>query len=243
MIASLPMYAFPRTAAAEARLWESIRDRLRAGGIDAPDRLTLSPGDMLPHWTDPTLLLSQTCGRPYKDHLHGKVHLVGTPDYGLKGCPPGHYQSLVIARAEDPRAELSAFRKATFAFNEKGSQSGWAALAAEASEALNGPRLQTGSHRASALAVREGRADFATIDAVTYRHLSAASGATGLRIIHATTPRPGLPFITSATQDPAPLFDAISESIAALAPEDRDCLGLRGLVRIPAEDYLALPDP
>jgi ABC-type phosphate/phosphonate transport system substrate-binding protein len=243
MIASLPMYAFPRTAAAEARLWAGIRDRLRAIGINAPDKLTLTPGELLPHWTDPALLLSQTCGRPYKEHLHGTVRLIGTPDYGIRGCPPGHYQSVVIGRADDPRTELADFREATFAFNDPGSQSGWAALAAEAPDVLAGPCVQTGSHRASTLAVRDRRADFAAIDAITFRHLTAASEATGLRIIHATTPRPGLPFITSATQDPAPLFDAISESIAALAPEDRDCLGLRGLVRIPAEDYLALPDP
>jgi hypothetical protein len=31
------MYAFPRTAAAEARLCGGIRDRLRAIGIDAPE--------------------------------------------------------------------------------------------------------------------------------------------------------------------------------------------------------------
>jgi ABC-type phosphate/phosphonate transport system substrate-binding protein len=59
----------------------------------------------------------------------------------------------VIARADDPRAELAAFREATFAFNDPGSQSGWAALAAEAPDVLAGPCVQTGSHRASTLAV------------------------------------------------------------------------------------------
>lgn len=243
MIASLPMYAFPRTAAADARLWAGIRDRLRATGIDAPENLTLTPGDLLRHWTDPALLLSQTCGRPYKEHLHGKVQIIGTPDYGIKGCPPGHYQSLVIARADDPRDDLRAYAGALFAFNEPGSQSGWAALAAEVPEVLTGPRLQTGSHRASTLAVRAGKADFASIDAVTFRHLTAASEATGLKVIHGTTPRPGLPLITNVVQDPKPLFTAISDAIDALAPADRDTLGLRGLVRIPVEDYLALPDP
>jgi hypothetical protein len=190
MIASLPMYAFPRTEAAEARLWTGIRDRLRDAGIDAPDTLTRDPGDLCAHWTDPGLILSQTCGRPYKAHLHGQVRLVGTPDYRLKGCPPGYYQSLVIARADDPRGDFHAFRTARFAFNDEGSQSGWAALAAEAPEVLHGPRVPTGSHRASTRAVREGRADFAAIDAVTFRHLSAASETKGLRIIHATTPAP-----------------------------------------------------
>jgi ABC-type phosphate/phosphonate transport system substrate-binding protein len=216
MIASLPMYAFPRTAAAEARLWAGIRDRLRRDGIDAPEQLTRDPGDLLSHWTDPKLLVSQTCGRPYKAHLHGRVRLVGTPDYGLPGCPPGHYRSVVIARADDPRTDLEAFAAAAFAYNDRGSQSGWAALAGEMPEILNGPHIETGSHRASTLAVREGRADFAAIDAVTFRHLADASEATGLEIIHATTPRPGLPLITNATQDPAPLFDAISQAIDTL---------------------------
>jgi hypothetical protein len=48
----LPMYAFPRTAAAEARLWVGIRDRLRDAGIDAPDTLTLTPATCSP--TGPT---------------------------------------------------------------------------------------------------------------------------------------------------------------------------------------------
>ncbi|MEX3016310.1 phosphate/phosphite/phosphonate ABC transporter substrate-binding protein [Gymnodinialimonas hymeniacidonis] len=243
MIASLPMYATPRTAAADARLWSAIATNLSHAGHPAPQVLTLAPGDLLAHWTDPALVLSQTCGRPYKDHLHGRVHLVGTADYGVPGCPPGYYRSLVIARADDPRSDIAEFTGAIFAFNEPGSQSGWAALAAERPEILTGPRLQTGSHRASTLAVREGRADFAAIDAVTLRHLTAASEATGVKVIHGTEPRPGLPFITALSQDAAAIAQAVSDAIASLEKADRATLGLRSLVDIPAEDYLALPDP
>lgn len=243
MIASLPMYAFPHTAGAEARLWVGIRDRLRPLGIDAPEALTPPPADLMAHWTDPALLMSQTCGRPYKEHLHGRVRLIGTPDFGVDGCPPGHYRSLVVVRQDDSRADLTAFATARFAFNDAGSQSGWAALAAEAPEVLTGPRIETGSHRAAVRAVREGAADFAAIDAVTWRHLEAAAETEGLRIIHRTATRPGLPLITSAAMDPAPIFAAVAEAIAALDDSDRACLGLRGLIRIPAEHYLALPDP
>jgi hypothetical protein len=72
-----------------------------------PTRSPRAPATCCAHWTDPGLILSQTCGRPYKAHLHGQVRLVGTPDYGLRAARPGHYQSLVIARADDPRAELA----------------------------------------------------------------------------------------------------------------------------------------
>jgi len=237
------MYAFPQTGEAEARLWQSIVKRLRARGLIAPDTLTRDPGDLLAHWTDPNLLFSQTCGRPYKDHLHGKVRLIGTPDYGLEGCPPGHYCSVVIARGDDARTTLNDFAKASFALNGFGSQSGWAAFAVEAPNVLTGPKIETGSHHASTGAVQEGQADFAAIDAVTFRHLTNMHETDGIRVIHRTVPRPGLPFITNVHQDAQPLFDAISDAVAALDHTDRATLGLRSLVRIPAEAYLALPDP
>jgi len=48
---------------------------------------------------------------------------------------------------------------------------------------------------------------------------------------------------TALTRDPEPLFDAISAAIADLSPDDRDTLSLRGLVRIPPDAYLAIPNP
>lgn len=237
------MYAFPRTADADARLWAGVRDRLRRFSISAPESLTPAPRDLLAHWTEPDLVLSQTCGRPFKEHLLDKVQLVGTPDYGLANCPPGYYRSLVVARVDDTRQALSSFATARFAVNEPGSQSGWAALAAEVPEVLAGPKVGTGSHRASVLAVRSNAADFAAIDAVTWRHLAAAGDTMDLRIIHRTEPRPGLPYITSLSQDAGLIRDALGAAITALSGTDRDVLGLRGLVDISVDAYRALPDP
>ena len=103
MIASLPMYDRPETAAANDRLWAGIRDRLRAEGLPAPEALIHGASDLWPQWTSPDLVLSQTCGYPYRSRLHGQVLLVGTPDYGVDGCAPGHYRSVFVARADDPR--------------------------------------------------------------------------------------------------------------------------------------------
>ena len=242
MIASLPMYATPLTAGADARFWALIRDHLRAEGIGAPEVLTLSPGDLMTHWRDPDLLLSQTCGLPFRAVLKDHVALVGTPDYGLKDCPPGYYNSLVIARSDDARTRLAEFAGATFAYNDPLSQSGWAALALDTPEVVTGPKLQSGSHRASAHAVREGRADFASIDAVTWQHLTAASETSGLRIIHATRPTPGLPLITAKENLAETLFTAVATAIAMLEPADRHTLHLRGLIALPETAY-DLPIP
>lgn len=229
MIASLPMYAGPDLKQANADFWALIRENLITSGIIAPDNL-VTPPDLWTHWQAPDLLLSQTCGLPYRAKLWDQVKLIGTPDYGLKDCPPGHYYSVIIARDTAPLAGR------TFAFNDPMSQSGWAALAGEAPALLTGPLLETGSHAASVQAVRDGQADFASIDAVTWRHLDQ----TGLHLRGRTQPSPGLPFITAKTHDTARLFDAISKAIAQLGPSP---LGLMGLVAIPPATYLALPLP
>lgn len=243
MIASLPMYATARTAGATARLWAGIRDALRAREIAAPNHLTLDIPDLARHWLSPDLVLSQTCGLPFRLWLAGRVTLVGTPDYGVGGCPPGHYRSLVVARADDPRETLERFRGAIFACNDPHSQSGWAALATERPEVPTGAVHFTGSHCSSARAVRDARADFAALDAVTWRLMAEAGETEGLRVVHATPPAPGLPLITAAGRDAALHRAAIAEAIAALGPDDRRTLGLRGIVDIPAEAYLALATP
>lgn len=246
MIASLPMYDLPELAAATDRLWSGIRDGLRAAGIAAPEALTRDIPDLDAHWRDPALLLSQTCGLPFRAGLHDRVTLIGTPDYGLPNCPPGHYRSVFVARADDPRATLSAFDGALLAYNSAGSQSGWAAPAAHlraAGLALR-PGPATGGHRASIRAVAEGRADFAAIDAVTWDLLAGRDPFhAALRVVGRTEPGPGLPLIAAAGSDGETLFDAVAEAIHALAPEDRAALHLRGIVRIAPQTYLAQPLP
>lgn len=244
MIASLPMYDRPETAGANDRLWALIRDRLREAGIAAPERLSRGAEDLFAQWEAADLVLSQSCGFPYRHRLQGKVTLVGTPDYGVEGCAPGYYCSRIVARADDPRRALPDFAGARLAFNDPVSQSGWAALAAHAPQLARGPLLCTGSHTASARAVAEGRADLAALDAVTWALIARAETfAAGLRVIGSTPPTPGLPLIAARGADAAALHEAVAGAIAALSERDRAALLIRGLVRIPAEAYLAVPTP
>lgn len=242
MIASLPMYDGPATAAANDRLWALVRAGLGTRGIAAPEALRRE-GSLVDHWLAPDLVLSQTCGLPFRAWLHGRVALVGTPDYGVEGCPPGHYRSVLVARADDPRRTAADFAGGPVAYNDAHSQSGWAALVAHHAALADGPLVETGSHAGSAAAVRSGRADIAALDAVTWALLSAAGGDAGLRVVERTAPAPGLPLIAAAGADADALFEAVAEAIAALAPDDRARLRLRGLVRIPAAAYLAMPTP
>ena len=241
MIASLPMYDRPETAAANDRFWQAIRAHLGEG----PEALTRE-GDLWDHWRSPDLIFSQTCGYPYRARLHGDVTLIGTPDYGLPGCPPGHYNSVFVARADDPRQTVEAFAEARFAYNEALSQSGWAAPQSHAiAKGFTFRNLvHSGGHRFSAQAVAEGRADIAGLDALTWVMLQRYDGfASGLRVVDQTTPTPVLPYITAKHRDAATYFTAVEAAIADLSSEDREVLHLKGIVAIPADDYLAVPSP
>ncbi len=246
MIAALPMYDRPDLTGATDRYWALIRDGLRAGGIAAPDALRRGDAELMPHWLMPDLVLSQTCGFPYRARLHGKVRLIGTPDFGVEGCPPGYYRSVLIARAEDPRQALAEFDGVTLAYNDGLSQSGWAAPQNHAAAlGLRFPAgIETGSHAASLQAVAEGRADLAALDAVTFRLLSRTEpAAAAVKVVAWTDPTPGLPYICAESVDAAAVFAAVATAIEVLSAADRAALGVRGLIAIPAESYLSVPTP
>lgn len=239
VIAALPMYDRPETRAATDRFWGLIRDRLDARGIAAPTHLTRAC-DPWAVWQAPDLVLAQTCGLPYRARLRDSVTLIGTADFGLPDCAPGDYNSVILGRTQTLPA------MPVLALNEALSQSGWAALDRFCHDTglTHGDIVMTGAHRASVRAVIEGRADLAACDAQTWwlmqRHDDWARGAVE---IARTPPTPGLPFITRAGQDPAPWLAALAGACAALDPEDRATLNLRGIVARTPADYTALPIP
>jgi ABC-type phosphate/phosphonate transport system substrate-binding protein len=238
MIAALPMYDRPELRADTDALWSALRDALRDRGIAAPQTLTRDR-DPWEVWQDADLLFAQTCGLPFRARLHTRVTLVATPDHALPGCPPGHYNSVLIAR----NAAIPA--RPRLAVNDALSQSGWAALHGwmGVRGVTPGPVTITGAHAASARAVAEGRADLAAIDAQTWRLLVRAGDAAADLEIARTDPTPALPYITAATNDPAPIRDALAEALAALPQTTRAALDLHGIVQINAAAYRAVPIP
>lgn len=245
MIASLPMYDWADLRPATDALWRRVRDALACEGVDAPATLDRETG-LWETWQDPALVLSQTCGMPYRTRLHGRVTLIGTPDYGLPGAPAGHYYSVLVVRADTP-GTFEDFQGAVLVCNGDDSQSGWAAPLTHAAERgmAFGRLLLCGAHRNSAVAVAEGRADIAAVDAVTWRlicaHLPDVAGR--LRVVDKTAPTPGLPLIAAPDADAAASFRAVAAAISDLEPDARAALGICGLVAIPAAAYLAVPTP
>ena len=241
----IAVYNRPELAAAHDRYWALIHRNLHDLGEDSPEELSQS-SDLFGAWTRSDLVLSQTCGMPYRLELKERVSLIGTPDFGLRGCPPGYYRSAIVVRTDDARETLGDFASARLAYNELTSQSGYCAL-------VNHVRplgfwfaetRSTGGHEASAHAVANGRADIASLDAVSWGLLQRHDPlAVQLRVLDWTAPTPGLPYISRIGANVDMLFEAIRSAIHGLDPIDRQALGLRDLVSIPASAYLAVPNP
>ena len=246
MIACLPMYSRPELDDEFRNFWQLIRENLRSSGLKAPDELN-SKIDSMTAWTDPELVLSQTCGMPYRMLMHGKVNLIGAPDNGLENCPGGFYRSAIVAHRRDHRKKFSEFSKSRFVYNEEHSQSGFAAPlnhAAELGFTLK-IRIKSGSHALSAQMIANGHAEVAALDVVSWQLIKRYdSFASQLKVVGWTAPStPSPPFITSVNNNPEIIFSAIANAIQDLSPTDRDRLALQGIVKILPAQYLAVPNP
>lgn len=236
MIASLPMYDAAPVDQANDAFWAAI-----AGNLEAAPSALCRNGDVWTHWTDPDLILSQTCGLPFRAKLQGKVQYLCTPDYGLPDCPAGYYFSYIIANTDRLNGS-----NVTPAVNDALSQSGWAALcdwAATSGQPLGTPIL-SGGHANSVAMVQAGQADIAAIDAITW-HMLVASKAdlSGPVILDQSRPTPSLPYICGLNQSKTAIRTAVENGFDALTPQVRSILGIKGLVDILGSEYLTEPLP
>ena len=76
-----------------------------------------------------------------------------------------------------------------------------------------------------------------------YRTHRDATLGDALDVVAQTAPTPALPYITSLTQDAEALFAAISTALSTLDSPTQDALGLKALVTLPSQDYLAVATP
>ncbi len=233
-VASLPMYDFPEIRAHTDLLWDAIAEQSRTMGIDeVPSALTRPDGPLVDHWLRDDLLLSQTCGYPIVRQLP-TVHVLGSFSVEAGTARPGHYRSVVVARSSDPRSAdgLRAFAGAPAAANDDGSLSGWVSLGWAMAEAgiCNGPVTFTGQHALSVLSVRDGMADFASIDAHSFALFSRhrPDAVAGLIIVGHGPEVAVTPLITSREENVGPLREAIGLAIETLPSESLRALMITG---------------
>ncbi len=238
-VASLAMYPFASLRAATDELWSVIRRHLGAG----PDRLEWAIG--VPEvWHHPALLLAQTCGWPLVTELFDSVAVVGAFDYDVPGAERGTYRSVIVSPHSVTLDELRSRPGAVAAVNGTDSLSGRVSLQhvwGSAPERV----IMTGAHLESVRALAEGRADLASIDAVSWDHFGRIEPALvkRLHVIGAGPRVPCLPFV--AARRHVALVPALRAAFAAAvadpaASEACATLRVREFVPFDLADYLPL---
>ena len=244
MRAMISMYEMPERAAAREALWAGLARHWRAAGLrDVPECAEV-PEDLYELWLAPDLFFAQTCGFPLTHRLKDRVTLVATPCYAADGCVGPTYLSMIVARRESDVHSLDDIAGKVAAINGYDSQSGWNALRHSLiGKGAPARIVETGGHRRSAAAVRDGRADVAAIDCVTYAQLQAVAPqeTAPLRVIARSASAPGLPYVTRrdiAPGDLQKLRDGLQAAIAdpALA-EARSALLIAGIEIVPLQAY------
>ncbi len=184
--------------------WRRLARAFVAEGVrNVPRRLTRGrPTQML--WRDPALLFTQTCGYPMMHAFRHHLQPVTTPCYAVEGCNGPTYRSAIIVREDAQVWRPEGLAGKIAAVNGPHSQSGYNALRAYLAPHAAGGRflsgvVTTGAHAASIKAVRDGKADVAAIDPVTFalHRRYAPDQVAGVRIMDWSAPCPGLPFATS----------------------------------------------
>ncbi len=237
-VVSIAMYPFEPLRSAIGSLWASVTRHLEWG----PSTLDWEelPPDV---WRHPDLFLAQACGWPLVNQLVDEVAVVGTFAYDVPGAADGRYQSVLISRAVS-LAEVRRLPNVVAAANAPDSLSGWISLQ-RVWDGVAPAMVKTGSHLESVRAIADGRADVASIDAVTWSLISTLEPlmVSGLSVVGNGPTVPCLPLVV-----PLLLSDRVDDLRAAFTAAVADpamadaCAALRisAFVPLDLDDYLPL---
>ncbi|AJK47652.1 phosphate/phosphite/phosphonate ABC transporter substrate-binding protein [Burkholderia plantarii] len=251
-IAGLPMY---NVTPHHGALWRALLDDAlaafaRRGGTREVSVLEEPFGELMPLWRRADLLLSQTCGYPFRMlGIADVARLIATPCFDADGCDGAWYSSvLVVSAAAQARGAttLAGCRGLRAACNGDDSHSGMNAFRRAVAPLARGERFFAsvtafGSHRNALDALAAGHADCAAIDCVTFAYLRDAlpERLREIRVIGTSAGAPGLPLIASRRLDDRQagwLRDALDVACSA-DPARARALRLRGFKTVAEADY------
>lgn len=248
------MYDWPEVRKATSALEEAFQDAITTALGIGPEQFTPWPIELDVHesWSEPGVLLTQTCGYPLTHALNGRVRLLGAAHYAAPGCRDHFYCSQIIVGKNSSHETLEDLRGARAVFNTPDSQSGMNAFRRSVAPLSNGKPffssvVESGGHLKSVKAVAAGEADVASIDAVCWWLVCREFPklADKVRPIAQTLPAPGLPMITSnrfSVAQAAQIADVVADVLQdQKTQKSRERLGIRGFSKLGLEDYASIP--
>ena len=244
--AELAMYVAPQPVQVASEQWLTRIVAL----LDAPRRDGRGL-ELLELFRSPDLLLTQTCGYPLMTLLRGQVQLVGRPRYELNDSSAGNHCSLILSRATDPRTDLADFKGSRGVINDLHSNSGMNLFRHSLAPLQQGGRFFasvaiSGAHQQSLRHVREGWADLACIDSVTFDCLAryAPAEVAGIRLVARTATSPTLPYITALDTGGVgaeQIRRAMNQALQQL-PQVSAVLGVQEVLPVSEADYQPVLD-
>jgi len=245
------MYPCPETTAATAALWDALRVRLVAGGLDIRD--VVFEGARAQEGIGPDVLFTQICGYPLLKVFRDQGTVLATPSFAFAGCEGPNHCAFFMVGAKDPAERLEDLRGRVFGCNSRLSNSG-----------MNLPRftlaqvaerrpffrkvVMTGGHLASLDHLQRETIDLCAIDCVTWGLLRKFRPADAMhyRILVQTERSPSPPLVTSTTTD-ARTVATLRESLDTLfrdpaTADVRETLGLTAVSVLNTGDYERLAD-
>ena len=197
-------------------------------------------------FNNPDLLMGQTCGYPYVMTWQPSHELVAVPSFNVPGCDGVQYSSWFICNNDSSFQSLSDLKSTVAVINNRDSNSGMNVLRSEISKIAQGKSffsavLESGSHLTSIDYVVNGKADIASIDAVTW-HFVIQEGLVDpdkIRIIGQSQKTAGLPFIIdrSIDLDPELIRCALNLSLQNCQTDIKDFIKIDRFEKASSKDY------
>jgi ABC-type phosphate/phosphonate transport system substrate-binding protein len=218
------MYDFPEARDATDAWWVGLRGHLVEAGVSNVPAQLLRADDLIEQWTDPSLIMSQTCGYLLTHQLRGAAQAVATPHYRVPGCVGPRYASVILARADHPGRELADFRGSVAVYSRAYSHAGYNSLRGVIAPLAAGASffsrvMSSGSHVASIEALAGGAADIGAIDCIVHAFVARfrPSALHGTRELGFTPLAPAAPYIVPSVVDAgrvARVRQALSDALA-----------------------------
>ena len=247
-IASLPMYNFPEIHAALNTFWKGLINHLKKEGVNNLPQKLSHGRSVRSLWNDPQLSISQCCGYDLIGRYQNSLVPVAVPHFSAPGCSGSEYSSFILVKDNNPARDIMDMQGRVAVINGPESHSGMSALRhLVASHSFQGEFFSnikiSGSHIDSIDYIKQGLADVAPIDCITYALLEKhrPQSVWGLRILGRTFCAPAPPYVirkADETQWSERFWNALSAAYEDPALRSaRQSLFLKDIERITVDYY------